>query len=133
MTTTTATAAARAELRAYEQSVRLAVPELVAQLRGLIGARLVAYVASVGDTRAVRQWADSEREPSDMTVRRLRLAFRVAATLAELDTPPVVQAWFQGANPHLGEVAPARLLREGDLDNAGPDILAAAKAFAAGD
>lgn len=129
---TATTTAARADLRAYEQSVRLDVPELVGQLRELLGARLVAYVASVGDTRAVRQWADGDREPADMTVRRLRLAFRVAATLTELDSPPVVQAWFQGTNPHLDEVAPARLLREGDLDDAGPAILAAAKAFAAG-
>ena len=130
--TVTPTAAARADLHAYERSVRLPVPELVDQLRALLGSRLVAYVASVGDTRAVRQWADGEREPTQGTVGRLRLAFRVATTLTELDTPPVVQAWFQGANPHLGEVAPARLLREGDLDDSSPAILAAAKAFAAG-
>jgi len=42
----------------------------------------------------------------------------------------VVQAWFQGMNPRLDD-APARLLREGDLDHAGPEILAAARAFAA--
>jgi hypothetical protein len=43
----------------------------------------------------------------------------------------VVAAWFQGMNPRLGDVAPARLLREAELDVAGPRVLAAARAFAA--
>ena len=51
------TAAARGDLRAYQDSVRLPTPELVDRLRDLLGARLVAYVGSVKETRAVRQWA----------------------------------------------------------------------------
>jgi len=35
-------------------------------------------------------------------------------------TPTVVQAWFQGLNPQLEDRSPARLLREGDLDEVGP-------------
>jgi hypothetical protein len=42
-----------------------------------------------------------------------------------------VQAWFQGINPQLDDVPPARLLSEGQLDDAGPQVLAAARAFAA--
>lgn len=128
----TSTTAARGDLRAYEKSVRLDVAVIVDELRELLGARLVAYVGSVGETRAVRQWAAGEREPSDAVVRRLRLAYRAAATITAKDAPEVAQAWFQGSNPHLDEVAPARMLREGDLDEAGPAVLAAAKAFAAG-
>ncbi|MDQ3430633.1 MAG: hypothetical protein M3467_00065 [Actinomycetota bacterium] len=128
MSTTTA---ASVDLRAYEQSVRLDGPGLVDELRSLLGARLVAYVGAVRETRAVRQWAEGERTPSEAVVRRLRLAYRAAATITSKDSAEVAQAWFQGANPHLGEVAPARLLREGDLDEVGPLILAAAKAFAA--
>lgn len=127
MTTTTA----RGDLQAYYDSVRFDVPELVTRLRDLMGAKLVAYVGSVGETRAVRQWAMGEREPSDAVVQRLRLAYRAAAIIAEKDSPQVVQAWFQGANPHLEEVAPARMLREGDPEEAGPAVLVAAKAFAA--
>jgi hypothetical protein len=44
----------------------------------------------------------------------------------------VAQAWFQGLNPQLEDRSPARLLREGDLDDVGPQILAAARAFAVG-
>ena len=127
-----AVAAPRAVHAAYERSVRVAVPELVDQLRTLLGAKLVAYLGSVSETRAVRQWAEGEREPSETVVLRLRLALRIALILAESDTPAVVQAWLQGANPHLGEVAPARQLREGDLEEVTPEVLAAAKAFAAG-
>lgn len=127
------TTIARADLKAYEASVRLEVPDLVAALRDLLGARLVAYLGSVQETRAVRQWADSEdgRTPSADVVSRLRLAYRIAGLLAEKDSPAVIQAWFQGMNPRLEDVAPARLLRDADLTEVGPTLLAAARAFAA--
>jgi len=51
--------------------------------------------------------------------------------LAERDTPAVVQAWFQGLNPALEDRSPARLLREGAVDDVGPQVLAAARQFAA--
>jgi hypothetical protein len=59
------------------------------------------------------------------------MAYRIATLLREKDTPGVVQAWFQGMNPRLDDVAPARLPREGDLEQVGPSVLAAARAFAA--
>ncbi|MGO4383374.1 hypothetical protein AB4Y80_03960 [Specibacter sp. RAF43] len=49
--------------------------------------------------------------------------------LDERDDRSVVQAWFQGMNPQLDDVAPARLLREGILDEVGSTVLAAARAF----
>lgn len=124
---------ARGDLRAYEESVRLPTPELVERLRDLLGAKLVAYLGSVQETRAVRQWADSAdaRTPSTEVVNRLRMAYRIAALLREKDSAAVVQTWFQGMNPRLDDVAPARLLREGDLEQVGPEVLAAARAFAA--
>ena len=51
---------------------------------------------------------------------------------SERDAPRVVQAWFQGLNPHLEDRSPARLLRDGDLDEVGPLVLAAARAFLVG-
>jgi hypothetical protein len=62
---------------------------------------------------------------------RLRHAYHVAALLAARDTRAVVQAWFQGMNPHLDDVPPARLLREGQVEEAAQAVLAAARAFAA--
>lgn len=122
---------ARSDLKAYDDSVRLPGPELVVRLRGILGAKLVAYLGSVKETRAVRQWADAERAPSADVLNRLRMAYRVAALLREKDSVGVVQAWFMGMNPKLEDVAPARLLRDGDLDEVGVTILAAARGFAA--
>jgi hypothetical protein len=127
----TAVTGARGGLKAHQDSIRLPDDRLVRDLRDLLGAKLVAYIGSVKETRAVRQWADGERKPSADVMRRLRTAYHVAALLAERDSRAVVQAWFQGLNPQLDDVPPARLLREGQLDDAGPLVLAAARAFAA--
>ena len=60
---------------------------------------------------------------------RLRLALTVALMIAERDDKHVAQAWFQGLNPQLDDISPARLLRDGDYDDAGKRVLAAARAF----
>ncbi|WP_026819273.1 hypothetical protein [Arthrobacter castelli] len=120
----------RGGLRAHQESVKLPVPDLVVSLRDLLGAKLVAYIGSVNETRAVREWAEGKRSPSSIVVKRLREAYHVAALVAEKDHRQVIQAWFQGMNPQLGDVSPARLLREGDIDEVAPQVLAAARSFA---
>ena len=122
---------ARGDLQAFEDSVKFPIAQLVERLRDLLGATLVAYLGEVKETRAVAQWAAGSREPATAIQVRLRLAYRVAALLAQKNDAGVVQAWFQGMNPQLDDVAPARVLREQDLDDAGPAVLAAARAFAA--
>jgi hypothetical protein len=105
----------------------------VKELRDILTARLVAYIAGVRETRAVHQWVDGTRDVKSGAVEdRLRFALQVALLLSEHDDPRVVQAWFQGLNPHLDDRAPARLLREGDLDEVGPLVLGAARAFVVG-
>jgi hypothetical protein len=129
-----ATSPQRMGLRAHAQATRLSTPVLVKELRDLLGAKLVAYIGGVKETRAVRQWAEGTRQvqgPSDEL--RLRLAYQAATLIAERDGPQVAQAWFQGLNPQLEDRSPARLLREGDLDEVGPAVLNAARAFAAQD
>jgi hypothetical protein len=118
-------------LGAFERSVRSDVPEVVEVLRGILGAQLVAYLGSVRETRAVRQWAEGTRRPSADVEQRLRTALHVAGVLAERDHARVAQAWFQGMNPQLDDEAPARLIREGDIDQIGSRVLAAARSFAA--
>lgn len=71
-------------------------------------------------------------EPAAESDRRWWAARQAAAFLRENDSPGVVQAWFQGMNPQLGDVALARVLREQPLDEAGPAVIAAARAFLAG-
>ncbi|HEX9683295.1 MAG TPA: hypothetical protein VGA13_09445 [Acidimicrobiales bacterium] len=103
------------------------------ELRDLLTPRLVAYIAGVTETRAVHQWAEGIRDVKSSEVEdRLRLTLQIAMLLAEHDAPRVVQAWFQGLNPHLDDRAPARVLRDGDLDEVGPLVLGAARAFLVG-
>lgn len=96
----------RPDLAAYAEAARMSQPELVAALRDLLGAKLVAYLGRVSETRAVRQWAEGTRtiaNPED--VERLRIAYRAARLITERDTPAVAQAWFQGLNPVLDDRA----------------------------
>ena len=129
----TRVAPARPELEAYEAAMRADVPGMVKELRSALGARLVALVAGVSETRAVHQWAEGSRElRSAATERRLRLTYQLWKLLTVRDSDRVAQAWFIGLNPKLNDASPARLLRDGDLDEVGPRLLAAARAFAAG-
>jgi hypothetical protein len=43
-----------------------------------------------------------------------------------------LRLWFTGLNPELGDRVPARLLREGDVETVGPEIVGAARAFLGG-
>ena len=121
--------AGRPDLEAYEHAARIDFPVVAKELSELLGAKLVAYVAAVTETRAVRQWAEGDREARDPIPARLRLALQVALLIARHDNARVAQAWFQGLNPQLDDRSPARLLREGDLEEVGPLVLAAARAF----
>lgn len=123
---------ARPDFAAHTKTVRASFPEVVSELRSVLGARLVAYLGSVRETRAVHQWADGTREPSADVQNRLRVALQVALTIAASESPEIAQAWFQGLNPQLDDRSPARLLREGDVDEIGPAVITAARAFLVG-
>lgn len=111
----------------------MATHELVTELCDLLGAKLVAYLSSPADTRTVRAWTDptDPRSPPDDVVERLRIAHQAALLLGQQDSAPVIQAWFQGRNPYLDDLAPARLIRESGTTITGTSVLAAARAFAA--
>ena len=127
-----AVADSRPGFAAHTQAVRATFPEVVDALRHLLGPRLVAYLGSVRETRAVHQWAEGTREPSDAVQQRLRVALQVAAMLTEAESPRIAQAWMQGLNPQLDDRSPARLLREGDVQEVGPAVIGAARAFLVG-
>ncbi|MEA2386143.1 MAG: hypothetical protein QOJ22_317 [Thermoleophilaceae bacterium] len=120
------------DFEAHQRAVRASFPEVVGELRELLGARLVAYIGGVQNTRAVREWAENGRAPSQDERQRLRVALHVALLITEADDKDIAQAWFQGMNPQLEDRSPARLLRDGDLDEAGPAVIAAARAFLVG-
>jgi hypothetical protein len=124
---------ARARLSLYPPSrIYRRLVHYARTLRDRLGARLVAYLGLVKKTRVVRQWADAAdpRKPSALVENRLRAAYQIAGTLREADSAAVIQAWFQGMNPLLDDYSPAKVLREGDPEESGPRVLAAARAFA---
>lgn len=122
----------RPELACHDEAMRKPFPTIVGELREILGAPLVAYIGRVRETRAVRLWAEGRRGPgSAATERRLRLAYGVARCICDADGKETTQAWFQGLNPLLDDVSPARLLREDDLDDVGPRIMGAERRFLA--
>lgn len=122
----------RPDLDAHAHAMRAGFATVAHELRELLGARLVAYLGGVKETRAVHEWAETGREPSGQVQLRLRLALQIAAMIAETEGATVAQSWFQGLNPQLDDRSPARLLRDGDLDEVGPLVVAAARAFLSG-
>jgi len=139
-------AAARPELEAHDRAARLALPVLVAELGEILGPRLVAYVAGVREAATLREWSAGDREARPPVPERLRFALQVALLIARHDGPAVARAWliaqhdnvsvarawFQGLNPQLDDRSAARLLHAGELDEVGPQILSAARAFVSG-
>jgi hypothetical protein len=125
-------APAKPDLAAHEAATRLGMDAIVSELRQRLGVRLVAFLAGASETRAVHQWAAGTREIRDPeVVDRLRLVYQVVQLLVARDTDAVAQAWFQGLNPKLDDRSPARLLRDGEVVEVGPQVLKAARAFAA--
>jgi hypothetical protein len=121
----------RPDLTAHREATAIAFPDLVGELTGIVGKKLTAYISGVKDVRALDRWIEGA-EPYRNVEERLRFAYRVVRTLNNHDQAPVVQAWLIGLNPELNDRAPIRLLREGDIEKVGPEILSAVRAFVAG-
>jgi hypothetical protein len=120
----------RPDLLAYREATTLDFPKLIKELTTILGKKLTAYIASVKDTRAIERWMAGSEAYKGVD-ERLRLAYRLAKMISDHEGPRVVQAWFTGLNPELGDRVPARLLREEDVEIIGPEILGAARAFLA--
>lgn len=122
---------ARPDLAAHREALRLPIPEIVAKLIEVIGRKLTAYVGGVKDVRAVDRWMNGG-ELYNHSEQRLRFAYQLVRMLAEREDPRIIQAWLIGLNPELGDRVPLKLMREGDLEAVGPEIMGAARAFLVG-
>ena len=128
----TGTSSPRPDYGAHVRAFSSEFPDVVTELRQLLGAKLCAVLGSVQETRVVEQWAAGSRKPPATVERRLRVALQAAAPIAEAaDSPAVAQAWFLGMNPLLDDRSPLLLLSDGDLDEAQPAVIGAARAFVA--
>jgi hypothetical protein len=123
---------ARPDLAAHRLAMRSTPKEVVQRLVDILGAKLVAYIGGVGETRAVRQWIEEAREPRNPeTLLRLREALTIAQMICEKDGISTTQAWFMGLNPQLEDRSPAKLLRDGDPPTIA-EVRGAARAFLVG-
>jgi len=127
----TSAALPRPDLAAHREALTLPWPEVVKRLTEVLGRKLTAYVAGVKDVRGLDRWINGT-EPYGDVGERLRFTYQVVRTLSQHDSPRVVQSWFTGVNPELGDRVPLRLLRDGNLATVAPEILGAARAFIAG-
>lgn len=103
--------------------------EIVQRLRNLLGARLTAYIAGVEKTQIIRAWADGTETLSSEVSQRLRLAYRIAAEIAQHEGKEVTQTWFMGMNPLLDDFSPAHMLRESDAATVHSLVANAARSF----
>jgi hypothetical protein len=113
--------------RAHQETVRAPTRDMAAVLQELFGQRIVAFMAGVGDPKAVGRWARGERTPRGDSERRLRAAYQITQLLILADSAETARAWFIGMNPRFTDRAPFAILGEDPAQ--APQVLAAAKAF----
>lgn len=101
--------------------------QLVLRARALLGAKLVAYVASERSTRTVDEWARGVSRPSEVISLRLGAACCAAGLLRDRNSAEMVQVWFQGQNIQLRGTSPARTLRDEPAGSTGIAVLVAAR------
>ncbi|SRR6266700_1487437 len=122
---------AKPDLAAQRESVTLHLPELVARLVSIIGKKITAYICEAKTVRTVDGWIEGSA-PYNGVEPKLRATYHLVKLLSDYESNRVVQSWLLGLNPQLGDVSPARILREQDIATAGPAVLGAARAFLAG-
>jgi len=84
--------------------------DAVARLVDILGARLVAVITNVKQTRTVREWIEG-REPLGNRTQILQFALEIASAIKSRYDETVAQSWFQGLNHHLLDEAPALVLK----------------------
>ncbi len=115
-------------VEAHHKSVAFGAADIARFLKDTLGQKLVAYMTSVSDPKAVGRWARGEHAPRPDAERKLRVTFQVFHLLQGEESPHTVRAWFVGINPQLDDETPADAIREDRLK----DVVVAAKAYIAG-
>lgn len=119
----------RVGLSAHLEAIRTPFPTLLASLREIIGDALVAYIADAS-ADDLNEWIAGERFPDADVQNRLRVAYGIAAAVAEVDGPEVTQAWMVGANPSMPDWAsPARALQGKTARDAYMEAVGAVRTF----
>jgi hypothetical protein len=108
---------------------RVSTRDVVRELIDVLGTRLVAYIGGVSHTKFVRSWTNGTAIPRDRRETALRGALQAVRILLTDESAAVAQAWFIGANRHLGLEAPASVLRDAASPEDVSRVVRAASAF----
>ncbi len=114
------------EKAVHGEAARQDISTIATYLQEVLGHRLTALAAGVGDAKAVRQWAKGERAPRPDTETRLRHTYQIVQLLMRFESSGTVRAWFIGMNPELEDQAPVLVLAEDPVQ-----VMRAARAFLA--
>lgn len=125
---TTATHKPTLEIEA--DAARIDIAKIAAYLQEHIGQQPTAYLGGLKDTKTVGQWAAGKVHPRDTASLRLRHAYHATRLLVESFGDETAKAWLFGTNSHLGDEAPAFVLRHARLPEEVTPIVRAARAFA---
>lgn len=121
------------EERAYKESLTTDLPTAVTFLLDSVGARVTAAALGLADARPLYRWRGGTSHPKEHVVEdRLRILFRVVLEVSEAYGSRVASAFLRSANPQLDDQAPLVVLADGDPAEAGPRVVAAARALLEG-
>ncbi|WP_415853611.1 hypothetical protein [Sinomonas sp. G460-2] len=103
---------------------------IISTLRYLISSPLLAYAAGLDNTEQLDKWERSEATPHQGAVDKLKASYELTMLLTTIDTPTTARGWLQSQNPMLGNVSPARALRDWPLSESLEGIRRAVDDFA---
>jgi len=95
---------------------RASMHSLAQELQDILTQRLVAYIVGLSDGRDIGRYARQERKPHRGTDIKLRELSNLVSLMKNKEDPETIQVWFQGRNPELGDLSPAKVLHE-DFSN----------------
>lgn len=100
---------------------------IIEQLMNIVGPKQAAYIGGGESSQNAYRWVKEGLEPA--LERRMQLALNVSRIICDSESELKTQGWMIGGNPHLNGESPMQLLRDGDTEEVGPELIAAARAY----
>lgn len=114
---------------AYRASVRDDTAAIARWLLDHLGQRVTTVGLGLRDASVARRYARGEVHPPQEREARLRLLYRVARTVAEAYDADTARAFLTGSNPQLGDRSPLLVIADEPAEQAGPEVIGAARAL----
>lgn len=104
---------------------------IAAYLQDVIGQRMAASLAGLGDPRQIGRYSRPDGpEPRDLVERRLREGFKVVRMITDAYDAKTTRAWLFGVNSRLDDQAPIEVLGAASSSEHFAAVVRAARQFA---